>query len=133
MEMQSGLANEHVNPGEIRVRRDEIRPAALAVFFMGPPAMSFWILFRAPAAANSSPPIYALSGERKLAVKLSTCTNVPKSFLDNCYTAAFMAVTPVGGDAVQITPFLARALPYLSTFVRVLISTLIIIRPLPSP
>ncbi|KAH0812184.1 hypothetical protein GEV33_010601 [Tenebrio molitor] len=118
MEMQSGLANEHVNPGEIRVRRDEIRPAALAVFFMGPPAMSFWILFRAPAAANSSPPIYALSGERKLSVKLSTCTNVPKSFLDNCYTAAFMAVTPVGGDAVQITPFLARALPYLSTFVR---------------
>ncbi|KAJ3653729.1 hypothetical protein Zmor_012966 [Zophobas morio] len=36
-------------------------------------------------------PIYARSGERKLAIKLSTCTNVPKSFLNNWYTAAFTA------------------------------------------
>ncbi|EFA03377.1 hypothetical protein TcasGA2_TC013363 [Tribolium castaneum] len=38
-------------------------------------------------------PIYARYGERKLAIKLSTCTNVPKSFLDDCYTAAFTTVT----------------------------------------
>lgn len=98
---------------------DDIRFSALALFFASPPAMSFWILFQAPAVPNSCsnlcPPRWKET--RHKIVNLHKCTKkLPRRLLyGRFYDRRHYRHT-------NNPPFAS----YLSTFVRILIPTRLI-------